>query len=71
MELEGNILSAPMDLSSISGDSSIKDYLAYFHSQGFVFTQDQNGNYYSGSYMWLDPVTVTTNIRYGGKGYNS
>lgn len=71
MELEGNILSSPMDLSSISGGSSIEQYLDYFRSLGFVFTQDQCGNYYSGSYMWLDPVTVTANVKNNGGGYNS
>lgn len=70
MELEGNILSTPMDLSAIAGGSSINDYISYFESLGFTFTQDANGNYYSGSYMWLDPVTVTAHYNSSG-GYGT
>jgi len=70
MELDGNILSTPMDLSAIAGGSTIDDYIAYFQSLGFTFAQDANGNYYSGSYMWLDPVRVTAHRR-SGSGYGS
>lgn len=71
MGLQNNILISPVDLSSISGGSTIEDYLDYFRSLGFTFTQDANGNYYSGSSMWLDPVTVTATIHKNNSNYTT
>ena len=53
MELEGNILSTPLDLMAVTGgsntNSSIDAYIDYFESIGFTFTQDNDGNYYYNS----------------------
>ena len=59
MELEGNILSTPADLSAIAGGSSIEEIIAFYESQGFIFEQGDDGNFYGAQVQTLDTATIT------------
>ena len=59
MELEGSILSSPMELSAITGGSNIDKILQYYQSLGFIFTKGSDGNYDGSKNITLENVTVT------------
>jgi len=65
MGLQDNILTSPVDLSSISGGSNIYEIMAYFESLGFIFERGSDGNYYGSQCITLDPVTVTARVGSG------
>lgn len=71
MELEGSILSTPMDLSAVmGGGSTIDEMLNYFQSLGFIFERGSDGNYYGNQNITLDTVTVSASYKYNGQIYS-
>ncbi|SDD47616.1 hypothetical protein [Niabella drilacis] len=51
-----------------SSGFTIEGFVYYMQQNGFVVTQDSNGNYYSEGYLVMDPVVVYAS--YGGSGWN-
>ncbi|SDD47557.1 hypothetical protein [Niabella drilacis] len=51
-----------------SSGFTIEGFVDYMRQNGFVVTQDSNGNYYSEGYLVMDPVMVYAS--YGGSGWN-